>query len=106
VQAFRDALVNCQLENFGLSREPFTWKRGRIRERLDHAVENGAWVTMHPGAIMQHLGYIQSDHKPLLLDIAYQENLVPTMSDPRRYEAKWIKESESPAGGSKSLGRN
>jgi hypothetical protein len=97
------ALVSCELENFSFSRESVTWKRGRIRKLLDHAVENGAWVTMHPGAIMQHLVY---DHNPLLLDTAYQENLVPTMSDPRRYEAKWIKESESPAGGSKSLGRN
>jgi hypothetical protein len=42
MQAFQDALTDCDLEDLGFSGEPFTWKRGRISERLDRAVTNGA----------------------------------------------------------------
>jgi hypothetical protein len=49
MQAFRDALTNCGLEDLGYSGNIFTWKRGRIRERLDRAVANEAWNTMHRG---------------------------------------------------------
>jgi hypothetical protein len=42
MQAFQDALIDCELEDLGFSGDNFTWKRGRIRERLDMAVANGA----------------------------------------------------------------
>ena len=35
MQAFRDVLDDCGLIDLGFTGEPFTWKRGRIRERLD-----------------------------------------------------------------------
>jgi hypothetical protein len=31
MQAFRDALMDCDLEDLGFQGEKFTWKRGRIR---------------------------------------------------------------------------
>jgi hypothetical protein len=40
MQAFRDALSGCNLEDLGFIGDPFTWKRGRLRERLDRAVAN------------------------------------------------------------------
>jgi hypothetical protein len=52
MQAFHDALSDCELEDLGYSGNIFTWKRGRIRERLDRAVANEAWNTMHPGAVV------------------------------------------------------
>jgi hypothetical protein len=33
MQAFRDAISDCNLEDNGFSGDPFTWRRGRFRER-------------------------------------------------------------------------
>jgi hypothetical protein len=55
MQAFRNVLDDCGLEDIGFTGDQFTWKRGRIRERLDRAVATGAWSIMHPGAKLQHL---------------------------------------------------
>jgi hypothetical protein len=52
MQGFRDALVDCGLEDLGHIGYPFTWRSGRIRERLDRAVANGSLSTMHPGAVL------------------------------------------------------
>jgi hypothetical protein len=71
MDAFRDAITDCNLEDLGHTGEVFTWKRGRIRERLDHALFNGDWSLWYPGAVLQHLEYIRSDHRPLLLDTDY-----------------------------------
>jgi hypothetical protein len=91
MQAFCDALADCELEDLGFSGDPFTWKRGRIRERLDRVVANGDWMTMHQGAKLQHLEFIRSDHRPLLLDTDFQ---VPAVQSNRskKFEAKWLKE--------------
>lgn len=73
MQAFRDALTHCELEVVGFSGDGFTWKHGRIRERLDRVVAIVAWALMHPGAVLQHLQYTRSDHRPIMLDTEYQE---------------------------------
>jgi hypothetical protein len=72
MQNFREALMDCNLEDIGFMREPFTWKRGQLRERLGRAMANGDWIIMHPGAVLQHLEYTRSDHRPILLDTEYQ----------------------------------
>jgi hypothetical protein len=41
LNAFRDALMDCGLEDLGFSSDKFTWRRGRIRERLDGAMATG-----------------------------------------------------------------
>jgi hypothetical protein len=92
MQAFRDTLTDCGLEDLGFIGDQFTWKRGRIRERLDRAVANGPWLMMHPGATLQHLGYTKSDHRPILLDTEYQAVGSSQRAGPRRFEAKWIRE--------------
>jgi hypothetical protein len=92
MQAFRDALLDCELEDLGYMGEQFTWKRGRIRERLDRVVATSTWCTMHPGAAVQHLGYIKSDHRPICLDTEYQPPL-QTSGGPKQFEAKWLREA-------------
>jgi hypothetical protein len=94
MQAFRDALDDCELEDLGFSGDPFTWKRGRIHERLDRVVTNNAWNIMHPGALVKHLGYAHLDNRPILLDT---ENAVmhgQRNSNSRKFEAKWFKEKD------------
>jgi hypothetical protein len=92
MQAFRDALDDCGLEDLGFIGEKFTWKRGRIRERLDRVVANSAWLVMHPGAIVQHMDYTKSDHRPIILDTDYQNMEPQSREGPRRFEAKWLRE--------------
>jgi endonuclease/exonuclease/phosphatase family metal-dependent hydrolase len=65
MQAFRDALADCELDDMEFSGEVFTWKRERIQERLDQAVASGSWLAMHPNAKLLHLEYIRSDHHPI-----------------------------------------
>jgi hypothetical protein len=72
MQAFCDVLTDCSLDDIGFIGDPFTWRRGRIRERLDRALANRAWIDMNPGAVLKHLDYMKSDHRPILLDTEYQ----------------------------------
>jgi hypothetical protein len=62
MQVFREALDDCGLEDLGFSGDPFTWKHGRLRQRLDRAVATHTWSVQHPGVVLQHLGYIKLDH--------------------------------------------
>jgi endonuclease/exonuclease/phosphatase family metal-dependent hydrolase len=90
MDAFRDALMDCGLEDLGFSGDAFTWKRGRIRERLDRGVANGAWSVMHPAASVQHLDYIRSDHRPILVDT--EAPMQHSSAKQKRFEAKWLQE--------------
>jgi hypothetical protein len=91
MQAFRDVLNDCDLEDLGYSGDAYTWKRGRIRERLDRAIANRSWQDMHPEAVAQHLEHMRSDHRPILLDTEYQ-NTTGNQQRTRKFEAKWLKE--------------
>jgi endonuclease/exonuclease/phosphatase family metal-dependent hydrolase len=86
MQAFRDAL-----EDLGFSGDPFTWKRGRIRERLDRVVTNNAWNIMHPGALVKHLGYAHSDHCPILLDTEHAVMHGQQNSNSHKFEANGLR---------------
>jgi hypothetical protein len=48
---------------------------------------------MHPESMVQHLGYIRSDHRPILLDIDNHAGAAQGRSGPRRFEAKWLCEN-------------
>jgi endonuclease/exonuclease/phosphatase family metal-dependent hydrolase len=93
MHAFQDTLSDCALEDLGFVGDPFTWKRGRIRERLDRVVINNAWSDMYPGAAVIHLDYTRSDHRPLLLNTDYQPVQAHNTAPPRRFEAKWLHEN-------------
>jgi hypothetical protein len=67
MQAFRDVLSDCNLDDLGFLGDQFTWRRGHIRERLDRALANPMWLAMHPEAIVSHLDLMRSDHRPILL---------------------------------------
>jgi endonuclease/exonuclease/phosphatase family metal-dependent hydrolase len=88
MQAFREALDDCGLEDLGFTGDPFTWKHRRMRQRLDRAVATNSWSLMHPGAVLQHLGYIRSDHRPILQDTEYKATVSQQNPGPKRFEAK------------------
>lgn len=66
MQAFRSALDDCNLSDFGYTGDKFTWHRGQIRPRLDRALTNDAWYSMFSNAKLENREYNRSDHRPLL----------------------------------------
>jgi hypothetical protein len=68
MQAFRDVLEECGLQDLGYCGDIFTWRRGKIRERLDRAVSNKKWVDLLPlfGVVNEDFG--KSDHRPITVD--------------------------------------
>jgi hypothetical protein len=55
MQAFRDCLTDCGLEDLGYIGNIFTWKRGNIRERLDRAVGDANWSALFPSTGVHNL---------------------------------------------------
>jgi hypothetical protein len=92
MQAFRDAIDDCNLTDMGYIGDKFTWQRGNIRERLDRALANEAWSDKFPDACLHHLDYYRSDHRPILMyfeEPVVEENRGPPVL---RFEARWLKE--------------
>ena len=59
--------------DLGFSGVKFTWcnkrwGKGCIKERLDRGIANSSWRTSYPRASVKHLGAVNSDHCPLLID--------------------------------------
>jgi hypothetical protein len=55
MKAFRDAMEECNLSDFGYTGPKFTWHRGRIREHLDRALTNEARNTKFGDAVLQNM---------------------------------------------------
>jgi endonuclease/exonuclease/phosphatase family metal-dependent hydrolase len=91
MQAFRDVVSDCNLNDLGFVGEQFTWRRGRIRERLDRAVVNDSWIMMHPEASLFHQDYMRSDHHPILTDTE-TSNAGIQHGTTQKFEAKWLQE--------------
>ena len=65
---FRNCLGECGLEDMCRIGDPFTWRRGDTRERLDRAVCNVEWANKFPQAAIINEEHVHSDHHPLVLD--------------------------------------
>ena len=74
----------------------FTWRRGRIRERLDRGLINDAWADLFPNANLEHQNFNHSDHRPLLVDTDYFVGVNPNQQGPKRFEARWLREDLFP----------
>ena len=71
MQEFRKCLSDCNLEDMGSVGDPFTSRRGDIRERLDRAVCNIEWANKFLRAAIINGEHVHSDHRPLILDTDY-----------------------------------
>jgi hypothetical protein len=68
MQAFRDTLIACNLEDMGYEGDIFTWRRGKIRDRLDRAVCDPRWPAMFPLARVVNENFDKLDHRPIQVD--------------------------------------
>jgi len=92
LQAFRDALMDCELDDIGFLGDGFTWQRGRIREILDRGIANAGWNTLFPNAQLVNGEMVKSDHRPLIVNTEGCSSYALPRSGPRRFEARWLKE--------------
>lgn len=88
---FNNCCFNCNLMDLNFCGSRYTWKNGRIQERLDWALSNFSWFNKHKEAHIEHLNWFKSDHRPILLNL--HKNKLKTRCARRfRFLAAWVTE--------------
>ena len=87
-------MFNLGVIDLGFASNKFTWCNKRwgkwcIKEKLDRGIANASWRLTFPKAVVFHLGAINSDHSPILLDTNPRDHLAPR---PFRFIEAWIKD--------------
>ncbi|KAK3222272.1 hypothetical protein Dsin_009297 [Dipteronia sinensis] len=91
MEAFREVINDCDLDDLGYSGPAFTWcnKRGdgeMVQERLDRGLCNYQWKEIFKDTTVSHLEFWKSDHRPILIDINPMNNqCAPVVGNRRRF---------------------
>ena len=64
-------------------------RKASIKRRIDKGIANISWPLAFPKATISHLGAINSDHAPILLDTNPNDNF---SYRPFRFEAVWLRD--------------
>jgi hypothetical protein len=72
--AFQECIDTCQLLDLGFQGQPFTWRRGPVKERLDRVLGNADWQNLFPNSNITHLPINSSDHSGLWLRLGSNNN--------------------------------
>lgn len=75
INAFREAIDSCGLEDLGYEGDKFTWIRSKgssleIKERLDRFLANFKFKEMFKDINIKHLCMHNSDHKPIVASLS------------------------------------
>jgi hypothetical protein len=90
----KNFLFDLSAVDLGFFGNRFTWSNKRwgrhwIRERLDRGFASVGWKLVFPKAAVYHLGALNSNHSPLLVDTNPVDYFAPR---PFRFEAVWAKD--------------
>ena len=96
MQAFRDALDDCNLCDIGFTGPKFTWcnrRRGRekVRKRLDRVLCTEEWKALFPEVQVHHLVTASSDHMALSVRTSMLRTNTHKYRRPIRFEEYWTK---------------
>ena len=99
MQAFRSALLQCNLIDLGYVGNDFTWNNGRhgdayVQQRLDRACAIVEWRELFPHCRVTHLQVSYSDHDPIFFTTNAPNNSVRRKRIPHRFEEKWAAHPE------------
>lgn len=99
MEAFREAVDRCGLNDMGYYGRKFTWSNGRhgaafTKERLDRAFCNNAWARLFNESRVNTLPATSSDHSPLWIEMEQLRLCSHRHQKPFRYEASWTLKEE------------
>jgi hypothetical protein len=97
--AFREALIDCFLQDLGYHGAAFTWSNRRLSGELvwvllDRCVANADWVSLFPNSRVNHVVVATSDHMGLL--VALDPVQVPNICRRKHwfhFEHMWVREA-------------
>ncbi|KAK4270478.1 hypothetical protein QN277_023510 [Acacia crassicarpa] len=80
---------DAALNDLGFIGPPFTWQRTGVETRLDRVLGTTTWQEAFPNAVVKHLNWYKSDHRPLLLQV---DGGLPKLqvNRPFRFLAAWV----------------
>lgn len=65
--AFAHYINVCHFVDLGYKGQPFTWKKGELKEHLDRVLCNLEWQSLFPNCSVTHLPLVGSHHCGLWL---------------------------------------
>ena len=82
--------------DLGFTRSRFNWRKKRwgknvLRERLDRGISSISWRLVFPKETVHHLGAINSNKCPILLDTQPVDHYLPR---PFKFEATWTRDTK------------
>lgn len=91
----KDLIYEFGAVDLGYFGNIYTWARGQwgssaIKRRLDKGIASISWRLAFPNASVTHLGAINSDHTPILLDTNPEDGFAHR---PFKFEAAWVREN-------------
>ncbi|CAI9105217.1 OLC1v1004090C1 [Oldenlandia corymbosa var. corymbosa] len=94
IDEFNDFINNCNMLEFPLVGNLYTWKgtrqAGRVLKRLDRLLFTQEWLSLFPVALVHHLNRSTSDHAPLLLQYKVDMDTKPRIF---RFQKMWFRRS-------------
>lgn len=94
MQAFRDAVQDCNLIDFGYVGDCILGREETF-VRLDRALTNEMWNEKFSNVMLENLEYSRSHHRPLLMhwdDTISEERFGPSVL---WFDARWLKEKKT-----------